>query len=254
MLIVILYSLETELSSPSAMIQRTSRIVQDAAARLPRAPQALQDVASSLSLPMPPSPSAVTDLVERQTEIATREIQRYYYSFNIPSYLSNIRENLSSVLAVETAFLLLEAWGLQHATLPWRYAFSLPPSALTGDKTIPMFFPDFFVLLTGEFWSPTILWVVTSLLLPTIAGWLVNFNLVYGTARQGGYEVDPLVFNITKVLVTWLVYSQGMRFGGLVTNDTVRIVENALLGGWRGVTIGAVVTATMTMYEAVLRR
>lgn len=203
---------------------------------------------------MPSSPSAVTDLVERQSTLVTQEVKRYWLSLSVFDNLAQLREALSNVLAVETGFLLLEAWGLQRATLPWRYAFSLPASALTRGDALRLYFPDFFVLLTGAFWGPTTLWVLTSLLLPMAVGWLFNFSLVLGRGRQGGYDVDPLVFNIAKVLITWLVYAQGLRFGGFVGEASVATVQTAVPGGWNGIVTGAVVGAIVSLYEAMLRR
>ncbi len=68
------------------------------------------------------------------------------------------------------------------------------------------------------------------------------------------HPVDPLTFNATKALVTWLVYSQGTRLWGLFGDGTVQRVNSALPGGHRGVMIGAGLGALASLYEAVLKK
>lgn len=201
-------------------------------------------------MPLPPSPSAVTDLVERQTEILAETVNGYWDYWQVTPHLKAVRTNLSSAVGVELTFLAIEIWGLQRATIPWRYAFSTP--SLYGYGPFALYFPDFFVLLTDSFWTPTLLWFLTSLLFPLTIAWF--FNVTTLASKRHVHQVDPFAFNVAKALLTWLVFQQGFRYGGVFNRRTVLAVDAAMPGGSATVLAGAAIGMLASLYEAVLRR
>jgi hypothetical protein len=63
-----------------------------------------------------------------------------------------------------------------------------------------------------------------------------------------------LTYNVSKALITWLVYSQGFRFGGFWADETVERVNGTLPGGYQGVLIGTAIGALASVYEAILQK
>lgn len=161
-----------------------------------------------------------------------------------------MREALSTVIGIQALFTIFEAYGLTRAVLPWRYAFTVPGLKVVNPLRVTI--PDLFVLLTSDYWGPTSLWATTSLLIPLAVGWF--FNLTLHSSKRRSYAVDPLVYNIAKAITSWLVYSQGLRFWGLVSNATALRVEVAVPGGWFGIVIGSLVGVVASLYEAALRK
>ncbi|KAJ9636879.1 hypothetical protein H2201_006499 [Coniosporium apollinis] len=221
-----------------------------------RTPRAVQHAVSQV--PLPPSPAVVTDAIERQTAIVRDTVSDYWSRSGIVENAEYLREVLSSVVGVEAAALLVEAWGLQRVTLPWRYAFDIPAIKALGTHSHEVRLPDFFVMVTSSFWSPTTLWASTSLLIPLLFAYFFNLTLNSKSSRSSRApptrQADPLTFNIMKALVTWLVYSKGMTFNGLVSEGTVMTVNEAVPGGYQGVMIGAGIGILTSIYEAVLKK
>lgn len=202
----------------------------------------------------------MTDAIERQTALVRDKASDYWTHSSIPLFVSSVRDTLSSPRAIEAVILTLEAWGLQHETLPWRYAFDVPAIAALGTSSHAMFVPDFFLLLSGFFWSATTVWAMTSVLVPLAFAYFFNLTtrtkVSHGGAvrRKRTHEFDPLTFNVVKALATWLVYSQGLRFGGVFADHTVARVEAAIPGGYHGMMIGAGVGVLTNLWEALLRK
>ncbi|KAF2456260.1 hypothetical protein BDY21DRAFT_386670 [Lineolata rhizophorae] len=242
----------------------------DKAALATRTPRAVQRVASRV--PLPPSPAVVTDAIDRQTAIFRTRLDKAVAQSGAAEAVEYVREALSSVVGIEACALLAEAWGLQRETLPWRYAFDLPAVPLLGTRALPVRVPDFFLLVTSFFWAPSSLWAATSLLVPLLAAYFFNLSLKArpaAAAAAGGKaatatsasasaaaesKLDPLAFNVAKALVTYLVYAKGVRFGGLVSDETVGRVDGAVPGGYAGVLIGAGIGALGSLYAAVLKK
>jgi len=235
----------------------TRTITKAITARTPRSIQRTAQLAVA-QLPLPASPAAVTDLVERQTEELTSRVSEYWDASGLTPLLKALRANLSTVDGVQTTILLLEAYTLQKETLPRRAAFAIPlPSykvlGIQRERSWEVKFPDFFVLLTGEFWAPTTLWAITSVLLPMALAWLFNLTTTANTrARAPKRNVDPLAFNIARALVSWLIYTQGMRLGGMVADGTVARVDGAV--PHTNVMAGAGIGVLVSLYEAILRK
>ena len=165
-----------------------------------------------------------------------------------------MRENLSSVTAVQTTLLFVEALALQREILPWDPLFDLPPLAIIGTPKITVCLPEFFILLSAYFWSTTLLWATTNIVLP--AGFAYFYNLSTRTVKRGGYKqsvaryaVDPLTFNVVKALLVYVVYERRNTFG-LFANETRYQVEHAVYGGSTGMLIGSGIGVLAALYEA----
>lgn len=117
-----------------------------------------------------------------------------------------------------------------------------------------------FLLLTSSFWSPALTWFVTSIFVPSVAGYFFNLS----NASQSGARtraraanettVDPLTFSIAKALITYVVYAQGTTFCGTLSKFSINRLNSAVYGGWRGVLVGTAVTGLVSIYDAALRR
>lgn len=220
-----------------------------------RSPRSVQRVASGI--PLPSSPTAVTNFVERQSALFTRRVSKTLDRSHIPEYAEATRHALSSPHGITSLFLLAEGMSLMRETLPWRHAFSVPvpfAGAVGLDGPVNISFPDFFVLITAGFWSPTMLWLTLSLFMPLAIGWLFNLTRAAGVSRRHSYSVDPLASNIAKGIGAWLVFSKNWGMGTYLNPRTVGRVEGAIWGGAAELQISAGLGALAGLYEAVLRK
>lgn len=185
--------------------------------------------------------------------------------------VENLREVCSSVTAVQMTSIFIEAWCLQREVLPIGSAFEIPSLQLFGYKTpsVPFGLPSFLKLVGADFWSTTILWSVTSIIIPLLVSYFFNLSSRsvrrHGTrATESRYQVDPLTFNIAKAIATFFVY--GMPINPLVPDVPdfkavhVRVpfvdkavaarVNKAMFYGWKGVVMGSFVGIVTALYEA----
>ncbi|GAB7354619.1 hypothetical protein MBLNU459_g5056t2 [Dothideomycetes sp. NU459] len=209
-------------------------------------------------VPFPPSPADVADVIEEQTQRLEESLGDFWKSTNIMDLLHLIRAELSSVHGIHMSILVLEGYFLQTAILPWRYAFDIPAVAALGTNSIPVFLPDLFVLLTSYWWSTSLLWATMNLWLPLIAGWFCNLTLKIkakdGVATWNAkYQVDPLTFSITKALLAWLVFQQGVRFG-VFADETVDRTVLAMPVGYNGVMIAAYIGIVTSIWDGLQGR
>lgn len=235
-------------ASPSVNATTSSSVVKSARTPAPAARRASE-------LPGPPSPSVVADVVEQHATRLYAGAQDLYTGTGITEQIAWLRELCSSVTAVQTTFLLLEAFALQRALLPFRYVGDLPGVAALGLGPTAVHLPDLFVLLTAGYWAPSLLWAATSAAVPALFGYFFNLTLRETNRRSGGHTArhptDPLAFNIVKALATWLVYSQGVSFG-VISPAVAERVDGALYGGHTAVLIGAGVGVLASLYDAAL--
>jgi len=172
------------------------------------------------------------------------------------------RESLSTVKSVVYLIAAFELYYLRPELLPDRFAFTIPAIRFLGTGDYPVQLPDMFALLTASFWSPALTWVLTSLLLPAFFGYFFNLSAANAPtntrgrprASQPEYNVDPLTFSVAKAIATYVVYAQGVTFGGLVNPDSVARINSALYSGWKGVLVGTAVTGLSSVYDAVLKK
>lgn len=225
---------------------------------------------SSLSLPtsvpLPPSPAAVTDAIDRQTTKIRKRVSGLYSESGIHETSESFRHLLSSPVAINIIALVIEAYGLRKEILPSGIAGFIPAIPyLTNDKT-PVYLPNLFLLLDKRFWAPFSLWVATSLLLPLLCAYFINIPLKtslkhhYGTRRATSIQTapsnqfDPLVYNIAKALITYVVYAQCSTLLGLFHPFTIATVHQSILGDYQGMITGAIIAGVMALYEAVLKK
>ncbi|PNS21004.1 hypothetical protein CAC42_3341 [Sphaceloma murrayae] len=208
---------------------------------------------------IPPSPAVITDAIEAQARKFSTSLDKALVRANARDYLNDTREVLSSVVGIETLILLIEGFSLQRQLIPFRYGFSIPAIDALGTNAYPVHLPDFFIILTDVFWSTTTLWTLMSFWLPLALSWL--FNLTMRPVVKGGvtsikprWRCDPLTFNVSKALISWLVFTQGARFFGLYSDETVLTVLRSMPAGQTGITISAAIGALASLYDAAQRK
>lgn len=234
-----------------------SRAKDKSAESASRTPKSLQKLASRM--PLPSSPQAVTSMIERQSRAFGKQVDGMLNRSGIPDATASTREMLSSVHAVTTILLLLEAVALNGTLIPSRHAFDLPLpflNALTGGAPakLDVRFPDLFVLLTADFWAPTLLWLTISTLIPAVSGWMVNLTQAHGVSRKHQYAVDPVVFNVVKGVMAWLVFVRRWQIGGLVDPKVAGTVDGCIWGGVWGMIVASGAGAFAGVWEGVLKK
>ncbi|KAI9756550.1 MAG: hypothetical protein M4579_003809 [Chaenotheca gracillima] len=220
------------------------------------------NLALARSVPLPPSPAVVADAIDRRTAVIRSKVSDAWDDSGVTKRAEGIRDALSSVVSIEAATLAIEAIGLRPEILPLRYAFTIPPLALLKTAAWPVALPDFFLILTSSFWAPLTLWITTSLTVPLIFAYFFNLTRQGKSGHAGtrsrsantGYEFDPLTFNVAKALIAILVYSQDVKFGGLIGNESVERIRGSVPGGIQGILLGAGIGALASIYEAVLKK
>lgn len=225
-------------------------------------PQSPQSTLSGVELPQfPPSPAVVTDAIDRQTTRLREGLEGAWTSSGVLERSHALRASLSSVMAVEVIVILLEGGGLLNELLPLRYLTTTPPVEAAHLPAISIKVPDLFVLLTGAFWAPFTLWLLTGLVLPLIAAYFFNLSwqAAAGGQRRGRSassqaSFDPLTFNIAKALLVYKVYAGHYTFFGLFSNFAIEKVNVSVPGQWAGMLTGNAIGVVGTLYEAILRR
>jgi len=212
-------------------------------------------------IPLPTTPADVVSAVDRGTIAVRERVASLYQESGISEAAQSTRESLSTVSSVQFAIALFEFYFLRKELLPDRYAFTIPAIHLLGTPDYPVEIPDMFALLTASFWSPALIWALTSLVVPGILGYF--FNLSAANAHSGGrgrrshvqeYAVDPLTFSIAKAIATYVVFAQGVSFGGWIDPASVARINSALYSGWKGVLVGTAVASVAAVYDAVLKK
>ncbi|KAK5713752.1 hypothetical protein LTR17_017519 [Elasticomyces elasticus] len=207
---------------------------------------------------LPASPADVADLAEYETTQFYAGLNDFYTISGIPETLERVREVCSSVVGVQLAFQLLEATGLQRATLPWIYLMDVKIGPGIQGMILPVYYPDLFKLLTAEFWLPTLLYAMTSIFVPALFAYFFNLttrnvNRHGATVSVARYTVDPLIFNVVKAILTYVVYGQLVGVNVLGA-ENVTTVRDAMIGGHQGVLIGCYVCILANVYEAAQRK
>ncbi|KAF2723014.1 hypothetical protein K431DRAFT_265672 [Polychaeton citri CBS 116435] len=246
---------EGGMSSPTqAIVKSVSAVTTQATT-----PAAVRTPAATHSSALPPSPAYIAQEVEQRTLDFYDRIAVRFADSSIPETIKTVRENCSSVMAIQTALTFFEATSLQIHILPWKIAFPLKydisPYA-RADYIVKL--PDLFILLEGYFWSTTLLWATTSLFLPGLLAYF--FNLSVKHVKKHGlaydvplYRIDPMTFNIAKALITSLVYSRGVTFA-VLDHATVARVDRSIWGGYQSILVGCYVGILTSLYEAAQRK
>ncbi|KAI0202052.1 hypothetical protein F4808DRAFT_423376 [Astrocystis sublimbata] len=211
-------------------------------------------------IPLPATPADVAEAVDRSTVALRSHVASVYKESGITEATHATRETLSTVTSVLFAISAFELYFLRPEILADRYAFTIPAVTFLGTSDYPVFVPDMFLLLTSSFWSPALLWAFTSTLLPSIVGYFVNMTTGSNQGRiprRGGVPdavVDPLTFSIVKAIISFVIYGQGVTFGGWFNEVSIARINSAVYGGYKGILTGAAISGIFSIYDAVLKK
>ncbi|KAH0498928.1 hypothetical protein TgHK011_006154 [Trichoderma gracile] len=222
--------------------------------------RSLSQVASRISLPA--TPADVAQAVDRSTLAVRRHVSSFYQDSGISEASNATRETLSNVTSILLCVSAFELWHIRPEVLANRYAFTVPAIEFLGTSDHPVYLPDMFLLLTASFWSPALTWAFTSFILPSLFGYFFNLSAANtpsglktrSRAQPQETVVDPLTYSITKALVSYLVYGQGVTFGGLLSETAIERLNGAVYGGYKGVITGTAITGLLSIYDAVLKK
>ena len=214
---------------------------------------------------MPPSPSVVTDVIDHQSRRIRSSISHAYERTRIHEFTDASRDILSSPLAVTILAVALEAYGLRAEILPNKRLTDVPAIPFLKSTKTPIHVPDLFLLLDSKFWAPFSLWSLTSLILPAIISYFINLPLKAhsshtssarraATQAHAQTQLDPFIFNLAKGLIAYVVYAKHFSFGGLYQHFTIATVNESILGGYLDILISSGLGASVSLYEAVLKK
>lgn len=214
-------------------------------------------------IPLPATPADVANAVDRSAVAVRTRVVSLYKESGFTEATNATRESLSTVTSVLFAINAFELYFLRPEVLADRYAFTIPAISFLHTNDYPVFVPDVFLLLTTSFWSPALLWAFTSVILPSLAGYFIN--LTAGSAQQHGrvtrrnapsleHTVDPLTFSIVKAVISFVVYGQGVTFGGWFNPQSIERINGAVYGGYKGVLVGAAISGVFSVYDAILKK
>lgn len=198
--------------------------------------------------------------MDRGTVAVRERVTSLYQESGITEATEATRESLSTIKSVLFVIATFELYFLRPELLPDRYAFTIPAVGFLGTGDYAVHLPDLFALLTASFWSPALTWAFTSIVAPAFFGYFFNLSAAHAPtgrgrrAQQQEYVVDPLTFSIVKAVATYVVYAQGVTFGGWINPDSVARINSALYSGWKGVLVGTAVAGITSVYDAVLRK
>jgi hypothetical protein len=210
------------------------------------------------------SPRAVADYLERNTRKASAYITDGFERTHITEFSEWARDALSSPLAFIALTFALELAALSRGLIELRHAFGIPVPFF--GKVVPVSLPDVFVFITPEFLAPLTLFVTVNGILPILVGYFFNYSLKTASshghntrraaaAQEAAPLVDPLVYNIAKGLLAYLVYgTTGVNGAYPFSANTVSIVNSAIPFGYSGVVTSSFIGATIALYEAVLKK
>lgn len=213
--------------------------------------------------PLPPSPAVVTDAIDRQATKMRQGLEHAWTASGVLERSHALRALLSSLKAVQALFLVVEGSYVLKELIPLRYLTTMPDVPTAHLPAMAIKVPDLFVLVSGAFWAPFTLWLLTNLALPLVVAYFINLSwqaVDHGPARRtrsassGRASFDPLTFNIAKSLLVYLVYAEHFTFCDLFSNFAIEKVNVAVPGQWSGMLTGTAIGVVGTLYEAILRR
>jgi len=250
----------TETKTPRAVRRTTKEPAETAepttaAVRSPRT-----SLSFAAALPLPPSPAVIVDQLDRQSARVRSSVSKVYKQSGLTEFLENARETISSSATIESLVVLIEALSIRSEILPSRNFGTIPASKSLGTKEYQVGVPDLFLTFTAGFWSMFTIWSLMSFVLPALSAYLFNLTVKAKNSSKvtrsshAAATFDPLTFNITKALLTWLVYSEGYKLAGYPSIHTVGRIQDSLPGGHQGVLIGTGIGILTSIYEAVLKK
>lgn len=210
-------------------------------------------------IPLPASPADVARVVDERTVALRERVTSLYEDSGLREVTYNTRETLSTVSSIIFCINAFEMYHLRKEVLSDRYAFTIPGFSPLGTPDYAVEVPDMFLLLSSSFWKPTLLWLITSVLAPSFFGFYFNLSAAHQLPqRKRGQPsdnmVDPLIYSLAKAVITYVIYQQGVTFGGWIDPVSVARINSAVYGGWKGVITGAFITGVASFYDAVLKK
>lgn len=195
--------------------------------------------------------------VDERTLVLREKVTALYEESGIKEATYHARDTLSTLTSIILCISAFEFYNLRKEVLADKYAFTIPAIKAIGTPDYPVEVPDMFLLLTSSFWNPALLWTVTSVILPAAIGFYFNLTAAHTSSkgrRNQTLTIDPLTFSIAKAVLTYVIYQQGVTFGGWVDQTSVARINSAIYGGWKGVITGAFISGVASFYDAILRR
>jgi len=204
-------------------------------------------------------------VIDRQSRRFSASVSKVYKQSGIHEYSDSVRDILSSPLAINVIGIIIEAYGLRETALP-NHSYSLP--AIPGIKkdTTKVTLPNLFAVVEPTFWAAFSLWSLTSLLVPLALAYFINIPLKtmpghgHATRRKAAIQekpslqFDPLVFNVAKALIAYIVYAGTPNGFGIYQHATVSAVNTAVYGGYAGMMTSAGIAGLIALYEAILKK
>ncbi|KAF1954366.1 hypothetical protein CC80DRAFT_550392 [Byssothecium circinans] len=233
--------------------------------RTPRSVTSLARRVSSVGGDLPASPSQLADVADQSFQVVKERATELWDRSQIDEWKEYIRENASSVAAVQTLILLIEAVGLQYNTLETFHAFDSLSNAGLSLHSHEVHLPNLWRLAEAGWWAPATLWSLTSWVLPLVVSYFFNLTLRTNTRHKSSNRqstVDPLTFNIVKAILVYsarstvlsaVVSGQKTHWGPFAA-DTVSKVQDNVPGQYYGLQIGAIVGVLVSLYDAALKK
>lgn len=210
------------------------------------------------------SPRAVADYLERNTRKVSGYISDGINRTHVSEYSDSLRDVLSTPMVLNAVIFAIELFAVSKQLVELRHAFGIPVPFV--GKVVPVPLPDVFVFVTPDFWAPFSLFLLTTVVLPSLAGYFFNYPLKSATShahntrrataqQDAAPPVDPLVFNIAKALIAYVVYAAPTLEGFWpYSRSSIAQVHSALFFGYQGLITSSVVGGTVALYEAVLKK
>ena len=184
-----------------------------------------------------------------------------YKASGVSQYVDFVRDGISSTRSIESIAVAIEIGGLLYQLIPWKTLFMIPAIDAIGAPERPFKSPDLFVLLSYEFWSALSFWSMTSVFVPLLSSYMFNLTLKakHGETKHSKHshpaaQYDPLTFNLSKALITWLVYIHHAYYEGLASNATRFTILKSVPGGYQGILVATGIGVITSLYEAILRK
>jgi hypothetical protein len=220
---------------------------------------------------LPATPSQLADVADQAAEAVKSKANELWEKSRVDEAVEYVRENASSVVFIQLAVLAIEAVGLQWNTLQNVHAFNSPVINTFPSKEIHL--PDLSILLSSRFWAPATLWSLTNWALPLLFSYFCNFTLRSNTRQKSAnrqYTVDPLNFNIARLLLAYSAYSLPVVDVGLAGQPGIKVertpgwgpfsdasittIRDHVPGGYYGLQIGSVIGVLYALYDAALKK
>ncbi|KAL1608553.1 hypothetical protein SLS60_003495 [Paraconiothyrium brasiliense] len=249
--------------TPREVSQVTRRVSERVAEATPRVPH----------VDLPASPAQLAEIADESFQVVKDRATELWDKTRIDEAKEWLRETSSSVSAIQTLILIIEAATLQYNTLTdTHYLFDSP--ATTGFHAREVRFPNLTKLAGSGWWGPATLWSLTNWALPLIFSYFFNLTLRTNTRHKSSktqYTIDPFTFNIAKAILAYSAYyvyttADASLAGhpntvlaqtpgwGPFSEVSVATVRDNILGGYYGIQIGSVVGLLVSLYDAALKK